>query len=254
MIINNISYRIKDYKVPFFKVLHFLYKPYKWMVFFPFFVLLTGICGIIIPFLAYFSPKYLDSLAILWSRFSLYVALVWMKIEGRENIDKNQSYVVVANHASQFDIFVIYGWLGIPFKWVMKEELRSVPVIGRFCNLAGHIFIDRKNSKEAIAKINKAKKYLIAKKSSIFFFPEGTRSLDGNVQGFKKGAFTLAKDMNLPVLPVTIKGTHSILPAKTTDLFPGKVELIIHQPFSSEDYDMETLISMCKNKIESSLY
>jgi 1-acyl-sn-glycerol-3-phosphate acyltransferase len=256
MIIENIKLKFKEYRSPLFKLFYYLYKPYKWFVFIPFFIIMNFLIFTFIPFTAYFCPKYLDILAVIWSRSSLIATPVFTEIKGKENIEKNKSYIIVANHASQYDIFVLYGWLGIPFKWIMKEELRKIPVIGYFCQVAGHIFIDRSKPEEAIKRINNAKEFLIKKNYSILFFPEGTRSLDGRVKKFKKGAFKLALEMNIPVLPVTIKGTHSILPAKTTNLLPGKAELIIHKPISVEGLNKDSinnLISKTKFIIEKSL-
>ncbi|NCC70907.1 1-acyl-sn-glycerol-3-phosphate acyltransferase, partial [bacterium] len=209
MIFTDIALKFKDYKYQIFKLLYYLYQPYKWLVFVPFFIIMNFAIFIFIPFTAYFCPKYLDILAVIWSRLSLFATPVFTEIKGKENIEKNKSYIIVANHSSQYDIFVLYGCLQIPFKWVMKEELRKLPVIGYFCEVAGHIFIDRSKPDEAIKKLNNAKENLIKENKSILFFPEGTRSLDGKVKDFKKGAFILALEMNIPILPVTIKGTHS---------------------------------------------
>ncbi|MCB9481921.1 MAG: lysophospholipid acyltransferase family protein [Desulforegulaceae bacterium] len=256
MIFTDISLKFKEYRSPLLKLLYYLYQPYKWLFFVPFLIIMNFAIFIFIPFTAFFCPKYLDLLAVIWSRLSLFATPVFTEIKGKENIERDKSYIIVANHSSQYDIFVLYGWLGIPFKWVMKEELRKVPVIGYFCEVAGHIFIDRSKPDEAIKRINNAKENLIKENKSILFFPEGTRSLDGRVKNFKKGAFQLALEMKIPVLPVTIKGTHSILPSKTTDLLPGRAELIIHKPINVEDLDKNSingLIYKTKSIIESSL-
>lgn len=250
------TYKLKEYKNPLIKFFTFLYQPYKWLIFVPFFILMNAFISIFIGLFSIFCPQKLDLLAIIWSRLSLYATPVFTNIRGRENIDKEQAYVIVANHASQYDIFVMYGWLGIPFKWVMKQELRKVPVIGWFCELAGHIFIDRSNSSESIERINGVRDHLLKTKTSILFFPEGTRSLTGKPGPFKKGAYIMAHEMGLPILPVTIKGTHSVLPAKTTNLLPGKAEIIIHKPMETKDYTIENLdllIAKSKNIIEKEL-
>ena len=252
----DISYKLKDFKDPLVKILTFLYQPYKWLVFVPFVIFLNIFVAVFIPFIAYCCPKYLDTLAVFWSRSSLFATPVFTKISGRKNIKQNQAYVITANHSSLFDIFVMYGWLGIPFKWVMKEELRKTPVIGKFCEAAGHIFIDRSNSEEAIKRINESRDFLVKTNTSILFFPEGTRSDDGKMLNFKKGAFVMAQEMGLPILPITIKGTHSILPAKKIRLFPGKAEIIIHKPLSTKEFNknnLDLLISKTKNIIEKAL-
>ena len=141
--------------------------------------------------------------------------------------------MLVSNHQSQFDIFLIYGWLGIDFKWVMKQELRFVPGIGMACNRLGHIFIDRSDHAAAMTTLEEAKKKIV-NGTSVMFFPEGTRSRDGKLMRFKKGAFRMAVDLGLPILPLTVTGTRDVLPANTSNLLPGAAKLIIHEPISVE--------------------
>jgi 1-acyl-sn-glycerol-3-phosphate acyltransferase len=150
-------------------------------------------------------------------------------VEGAQHVDAGRSHVVVANHQSQFDILVIYGWLGIDFRWVMKQELRKVPVLGVCCEKLGHIFIDRSDRGAAIAAIERAKRD-IPEGTSIFFFPEGTRSRDGSLLPFKKGAFRMAVEFQMPILPVSIAGTHSMLPPDTLRFRPGHARMVIHPP------------------------
>jgi 1-acyl-sn-glycerol-3-phosphate acyltransferase len=154
-------------------------------------------------------------------------------VEGRENIDPKQSYVLVSNHQSQFDIFLLYGWLGIDFRWVMKKELRGVPGIGMACDRLEHIFIDRSDHAAAMATLEDAKKKIV-NGTSVMFFPEGTRSRDGKLKRFKKGAFRMALELGLPILPLTVTGTRDVLPADTSDLMPGSARLIIHPPIPVE--------------------
>ena len=162
------------------RILHLLYQPYKWIIYIPFFGLSTAVMGslalILNPIL---GPKISSALAgVWWARVNSFMAPMSVTVRGRENIDPQQSYVVVANHQSQFDIFVLYGWLGVDFKWVMKMELRKAPFLGPACHSLGHIFIDRSNPKAAIASLQEAKRK-IANGTSVLFFPEGTRSKDG---------------------------------------------------------------------------
>ena len=136
---------------------------------------------------------------------------MFVSVMGRNNITKNTSYVIVVNHQSYYDILLMYGWLNIDFKWVMKKELQKVPILGMACKKIGHLFIERTNSKEALVTLNEIKKKLV-NGTSVVVFPEGTRSKDGNLKVFKRGAFKLAFDLKLPILPVTLVGTGNILP------------------------------------------
>jgi 1-acyl-sn-glycerol-3-phosphate acyltransferase len=208
-----------------------LYQPYKYLVFAP----VVGVVTTVQASLAFVlslvaSPRIASRLsAVPWARILAFAAPMKVQVEGRENIDPRQSYVLVSNHQSQFDIFLLYGWLGIDFKWVMKQELRSVPGIGMACDRLGHIFIDRSNHAAAMATLEDAKNKIVDG-TSVMFFPEGTRSRDGKLMHFKKGAFRMAVDLGLPILPLTVTGTRNVLPAGTSDLLPGSARLIIHPP------------------------
>jgi 1-acyl-sn-glycerol-3-phosphate acyltransferase len=177
---------------------------------------------------------------VLWAKLHIHLDPVWITVLGRQNIDPKQSYVVVANHQSNFDIFVLYGKLGVDFKWVMKSELRKAPVLGVACEKMGHIYIDRSNTQAAIASLQEAKRKIV-NGTSVLFFPEGTRTRSGELGEFKKGAFQMALDLGLPILPVTITGTRKVLPPKTVDLFPGSVRMQIHAPVDVSGTTRETL-------------
>ncbi len=219
------------------KLLYILYQPYKWLFFFPFIIvntLLFGLLGVIIASLI--SQKAGGRWAgAIWARTNALFTPLLVKVSGKENIQKNTSYIIIPNHQSYYDIFLIYGWLGIDIKWVMKKELRKIPGLGIASEKIGHIFLDRSNNKEALDSLNQAKQKLV-NGSSIVIFPEGTRSATGAVQPFKRGAFKLAFDLELPILPVTLIGTKDILPTNSFNLLPGKVQMIIHKPIDIKKY------------------
>ena len=219
-----------------------LYQPYKWLFFAPFFALSTLFFGSATVVMSLFLPSRWVSLicGTFWSRLNAWLTPMSVTVTGRENIDPKQSYVVVANHQSLYDIFVLYGFLGIDFKWVIKQEMRSVPGLGIGCEKVGHIFVDRSNRQAALASINAARSK-ISNGTSVAFFPEGTRSRDGALRQFKKGAFRFALDLDLPILPVTIVGTREILPSDSVDLLPGKARLIIGEPILVEGLEAEDI-------------
>lgn len=223
------------------KIIYNLYQIYKYLVFFPLLGISTTVIFLCIFIFFYVASESFVQLAgVQWARFNSFITPMFVKVTGEQNIDTNQSYIVVANHQSQYDIFLIYGWLPIDFRWVMKMELRKVPILGYYCYKAGHIFVDRSDSKAAIESINKAKGK-IKDGTSVVFFPEGTRSETGELLKFKKGAFKFAVDMGLPILPITIAGTRDILPANTIGLFPGSAEMIIHRPIDCAGCTDESL-------------
>lgn len=239
------------------KIARLLYKPYQIFIFMPFVGISTfvlGVCAYVSALLI--SPKFASTVfATLWARLNSYVTPMFVTIRGLENIDKEQSYVIVSNHQSFYDIFILYGWIGIDFKWVMKASLKKVPFLGQACDKIEHIYIDRSNPEAAIESINQAKKRIV-NGTSVVFFPEGTRSRTGELRSFKKGAFRFALDMGLPLLPITIIGTKDILPAKTLDLFPGKAKMIVHPPIPIEPYkdkDMQVLMDDARTVILSAI-
>lgn len=233
---------------------YLLYQPYKLLVFLPIVILSTNVLGmLIVAAVSLGFTRFGGKLPVLWARINALATPSRVRVSGREHVVPGQSYVVVANHQSHFDILAIYGWLGIDIRWVMKMELRKVPVLGLACEKLGHVYIDRSNSRRAQASIDAAKSQL-KNGTSIFFFPEGTRSLDGRLLPFKKGAFKLAKELNLPILPVTIRGSHDILPAKTLNLFPGAMDIIIHPPILlGDDSTEESLLVQARERIQSAL-
>ena len=117
----------------------------------------------------------------------------------------------VPNHQGAFDIFLIYGFLGRNFKWMMKKSLRKIPFVGKACESAGHIFVDRSSPKKVLATMRQAESSL-KDGVSLVVFPEGARTFTGHMGYFKRGAFQLADELQLEVVPVTIDGSFEILP------------------------------------------
>ncbi len=249
--------KFADYFIPMKKLLILLYQPYKWLFFYPFLCVNTLIFGTLAIVFSLTLGQKIGSFigGVLWSRLNGFLTPMFVTTAGKENIDKKQSYVIVANHMSAYDIFLAYGWLGIDFKWVMKKELKKIPGLGFGSEAVGHIFIDRSSSKAALETIEKAKKK-IKNGTSVLFFPEGTRSKDGELGRFKKGAFNFAFDLNLPILPVTINGTNKIMPSGSFNLLPGKAKLIVHSPIDISQYTRENvgdLMEATKKVIDSGL-
>jgi 1-acyl-sn-glycerol-3-phosphate acyltransferase len=223
------------------RVTRIAYQPYKWLVVLPLLVLSTfilGICAMIVSIMV--NPRVGTNCGVIWARFNSFFTPMTVNIVGTENMEPGASYVITANHQSLYDIYVLYGWMGVDFKWVMKKELEKVPVLGPACKILGHIFIDRSDTKKAVESINAAKKKIV-NGTSVIFFPEGSRSTDGVMKPFKKGAFKMALDLGLPILPVTINGTRKILPKGSIDLKPGGVMMTIHRPIAVKNYSEETL-------------
>jgi len=231
---------------------------YKWLVVIPVLVISTAFIGtLVIIFSLLGMPEFSSRVfGKLWARVNMAVMFMRVQVHGRENIDSKQSYVIAANHQSQLDIYVLYGYLDIPFKWAMKKELRRVPILGLACELMGHIFIDRSNTDAARASLNDAQARIKDGISAVFF-PEGTRSRSGQLGSFKKGAFRLAQDLAIPVLPVSIHNTNRILPSDGLDWRPGSATLKIHPaitPTGDSPADINTLTARTREIISEALF
>ena len=167
----------------------------------------------------------------LWSQFTIRILLLPVKVEGRKYVEKGQSYVFVANHQGAFDIFLIYGFLGRNFKWMMKQSLRKIPLVGKACEAAHHIFVDKSGPSKIKESYEKAREEL-KDGMSLVVFPEGARTHTGKMGPFRRGAFMLADELQLPVVPLTINGSFNVLPRQRDGRFVHwhPLRLTIHQP------------------------
>ncbi len=175
------------------------------------------------------SDRAVQPLARGWARLILFTTGVRVCRRGGEALDPSASYIFAANHQSQYDIFVLQGYLGHDFRWLAKKELFRVPVWGPAMRSAGYIPVDRAGGRQAMRSLNEAASR-IAGGTSVVIFPEGTRSPDGRLQDFKAGGMQLAIKAGVPVVPVAIAGTHRILPKGRIFASPGRVTVRIGRP------------------------
>ncbi|WP_449286016.1 lysophospholipid acyltransferase family protein [Marinobacter sp. PE14] len=182
----------------------------------------------------------------------LKVCGIRLKVRGRENIQPGQRYVILSNHTSYFDPPALVLALGLQYRWVIKKELRKVPLFGLALETSRNLFIDRSKGTDALESIKSGVQQLPSG-TSILIFPEGTRSWDGKLLPFKKGGFVIAKDGELPILPVTICGSHQRLPKGTAAFGRGDIEIVIHPPMASGALPLDDLMTDVRNSIASSL-
>ncbi len=211
----------------------YLYRTYQLLIALPLIAIYTVItCLMVIigcslgngHFWGYYPGKW-------WAQFIIRILMLPVKVEGRENLVKGQSYVFVANHQGAFDIFLIYGFLCRNFKWMMKRQLRQMPFVGKACEAAHHIFVDKRGASKIRATYDSARQTLQGG-MSLVVFPEGARSFTGPMGVFKRGAFMLADDIELPVVPLTINGSFDVMP-RTRDMkwvIWHPLRLTIHKP------------------------
>ncbi|NEZ03857.1 1-acyl-sn-glycerol-3-phosphate acyltransferase [Wenzhouxiangella sp. XN201] len=219
-----------------------LYPLYQWLVYVPLAAVTTLVGALLsVPLALLVSPRLANLyVAVPWGRILSWLVPVRVEVEGMEHVDRNQSYVVVANHQSQFDIPVVYGWIGLDLRWVAKAELSRIPFVAAGCRAIGHVFIDRSDPDQARNAINRAVGHL-KPGTGLMFFAEGTRSRSGALLPFKKGAFRVAIEKQLPVLPVTVIGSRDILPAGSLRIRPGRVRLVVHQPIDTQGMNAKDL-------------
>lgn len=146
------------------------------------------------------------------------------RVEGLENIDCKKSYIVAINHNAMMDIPTLYV-LPLNFRWVSKREVFMIPFFGQFLVLHGDIAIQRGNGAAAMAQVTKLGKMWVSRGASIAIFPEGTRSKTGEIGRFKAGAFNLAREAGVEVLPVVLDGTREII--KKGGFFNWRSEITI---------------------------
>lgn len=211
---------------------------YQWLIALPIVVVITLFTALFtIIFFPFKNAGFVHAVQVIWSKLMIWLFFSNVKVDGVENLTKGQSYVFVANHESAFDTWVIYGWLPVIFKWIMKAELRKIPFVGLACKAAGHIYIERTHLKAAANSIEVAKKTLVDG-VSVVIFPEGTRSATGEVGPFKRGAFQIAYDLNLPVVPLSLTGTHDMMPKGAWFIRPfRKLTLVIGKPVDMKQYE-----------------
>ncbi len=187
-----------------------------------------------------------------WACTYLWISPPWVvSMEGRSNIRKDATYVIVSNHQSLLDILVVFR-LFFHFKWVAKEEAFKIPFIGWNMALNRYIRLKR-GDRDSIKKMYRECKKTIADGSSIYIFPEGTRSKSGVMKAFKPGAFNLAREMKAPILPVVINGTKNALPKRSLN-FHGRshirIKVLDEIPYERfADFSTDELAEMVRDLI-----
>ena len=196
----------------------------------------TLVFGTTVIVLAHVDPTSpsIEAAARRWSRWWLRAGGVRLEVRGQENVDPGRSYVVVANHRSDFDIMACFVGIPVPIRYLAKQELFRVPVLASAMRAIGIIEVDREAHASIHDQINRQAKNLVAKGRSLMIYPEGTRSRDGSMRPFKKGAFTMAVAAGLPVLPVTIHGSRAAWPPVKL-VRGGTITVVIDAPIETED-------------------
>ena len=172
-----------------------------------------------------------------WSHNVVANAGITLEVRGREHVAPGVTYLIMSNHQSLYDIPVIFVVIGPNVRMVTKKELFRLPIFGKALAAGGFIEIDRSNRNAAIRSLEHARQTL-EKGVHVWVAPEGTRSRTGELLPFKKGAFYLAEEAGLPILPITLSGTRDALPAHGVRSSSGAhVRVAIHAPIDPGEYE-----------------
>ena len=235
------------------------YKIYQLIVFLPIFIVITILTALVTiigcalggaRIWGYYPGK-------IWSWLTCRLLLLPVKVEGREHLTQGTSYVFVANHQGAMDIFLIYGFLQRNFKWMMKKSLKKIPFVGQACQAARFIFVERGSQHGAKESLRQATAVLKGG-MSVMVFPEGSRTFDGKMRHFNKGAFFLADELQMPVVPITIDGSFQVLPRTKGFNFVNyhSMRLIIHPPIMPQGQcadNIKALSQLSYEAIDSAL-
>ncbi len=173
----------------------------------------------------------------IWSKIVVRILLLSVHVEGREHLRPDDQYIFMSNHQGAFDIFLIYGYLNRNFKWMMKYQLFGIPFVGATCRAAKHISVDRRSPQKVKKTYDDARETL-GNGMSIVLFPEGARSRDGEMGKFKRGGFLLARELDIPIVPLTISGSYDVMPRNRDMHFAiyHPLHLTIHEPIYPSSY------------------
>ena len=190
-----------------------------------------------------------------WCRLVAWSIFARIRVHGVEHVRAGQPYVYMANHSSLIDTPALFAYLPYPFRIMAKRELFFVPFMGWHLWTAGHYPIDRRDARRTVRSLRRVVEG-VREGKSLAVFPEGTRTRDGRLQEFKPGMFKIAIRAGVPIVPVTIRGTFTLLPSTTLAPRPGRVEVILAEPIATRDYDetrLPELIERTKDVIRHTL-
>lgn len=184
------------------------------------------------------NPRLALRLSRVLDRMVLFFAGIRVEAEGLEKVPKGRGVVYVSNHRSHVDMAALFLVLPGDLRFLVKKEVFRIPLLSFALRTMGMIEVDRSNKEAAVESIERAIKEL-SQGRSIILFPEGTRSRTNEILPFKKGAFVLAIKASAPIVPVTLIGADQILLPDTILLYPGRVNVIVHEPIFTEGCTLE---------------
>ena len=190
---------------------------------------------------------------VIWGKTLSFIFNIKLIVKGKHNL-KNRNYIFVANHASFIDIPLLLIAVNRYTVFIAKSELSKIPIFKSILDKAGFIFVDRKNNDSAVKSMNNLMDDIKKIPRSVAIFPEGTRTSDGELLPFKKGATIFAINTNIPIIPVAISGTYSWSKKKLFDISQSVISFEFGEPISTEIYsfdDRDYLTEKIKTNIKN---
>ena len=188
-----------------------------------------------------------------WGRVTIFCSGAKVAIEGLENVDRRRSYVIVSNHLSNLDAPYHFGTMPVGVRFLAKKELYKIPLFGSTLRAVGMVETDRRDhSAEAHQRINERVAYVISIGRSLMIYPEGTRSADAELHAFKKGAFRIAIQNQMPILPVATAGTNGVWPHGEKWWRGGQTRMVFHPPIETaglDEGDIDALLNQVRGII-----
>ena len=187
-----------------------------------------------------------------WAELILKAAGVEVLVEGAEHLRRDAPQILVLNHQSWFDILALTAYLPVDYRFVAKKELEGIPIFGSVWQACGHISIDRDDLQKSIGSLERAAEVVRRERPTLIMFPEGTRSMTGELAPFKKGAFVLAIRMGAPVVPAAILGTREVMLKGDWRVRPGKVRIRIGAPIPVQElghHDRDALARAARDAV-----
>ena len=195
---------------------------------------------ILIASLLRLKPPFYYWVGQQWSEALLWAAGCRVYAQGVKEVDWNKPNVVICNHIGSFDVLALAVSIPVPFYFVAKKELERIPVFGPAWKRAGHISIDRSDREAAIRQLQTAGSRIRNEGGAVVIFPEGTRSTTSQMRPFKKGAFMLAIEGGLTIIPAVITGSEKVFSAGFPSIRPQDIELFFLPALSPEGFTPET--------------
>ena len=240
-------------KIIFYWVLYPLIRP----LYLIFIILNTVVLALLVIMVSPFDRKrnLVHYIGRFWALLNVYLSGTRLVIRGREKIEKGCSYIVMANHQSLFDVWALIGMLPLQLRWIIKSDIKKMPIFGYALERMGHIYVDRRRRKDTALSLEEALQKM-GETASVVIFPEGTRSKDGHLQKFHKGGAIIAIRSGVPILPVTVNGGSFVLPKDTLALMPGKIEVVVGDvidPGMFDENSKDELMRAVKSAVSKNL-